>query len=146
MVKINVCMTSCVTEFLLCQADCVFSRWSSISAPLLCSSVHVDTTEMKQLKFMVITLYCVNMNDIDNVVLLLVHLFCLWPPETNQWSITVILPKKCKIMLCVILKSCSGLLLRLKLLSNFLMALSYFLYINQVFLLLIVTLYNVPLQ
>lgn len=70
MVKVNLCMTSGVTELLR-----RLSAWSSLSAPN-CSSVHVDTTEMKQFKFMVIMSYCVNMNNTDRIVLLLVHLFC----------------------------------------------------------------------
>lgn len=82
-------MMTCVAEFLLELTVCLSSRWSSLSAPLFCSSVHVDTTEIKQLKSIVIMSYCLNVNSINDIVLfactfVFAYLSNNGPPEINR--------------------------------------------------------------
>lgn len=115
--------------------------------PLLCSSVHVDTTEVIEVHSYVI--FCTYEQYTDSFFLYICFAYLLKyrPPEINQCSITVILPKKCKIMFCVFFwwgvpDFYRGWIL----LSNFLYGFKQLLYINPVFVFLIVTLYKVPLQ
>lgn len=54
------CVT-CLVELTACR--------SSLSAPLLCSSIHVDTTEIKRSKTIDIMSYCVNVDNINDIVL-----------------------------------------------------------------------------